>query len=135
LEYNRTDRDLNGDLPNAPSEWRPCNADISKLREYCLNPHHPQGRHKARVFMTTLGMTAADAKELQAAILAAARSGTAFEKKTDIYGRRYVMDATIKRGERRTRTLGLDRQTRRRHPEIDQKHLMVLHHTPTKNAA
>jgi hypothetical protein len=75
-------------------------ADISKLRDYCLNPHHPQGRHKARVFMTTLGMTAADAMELQAAILAAARSGTAFEKNADAYGRRYVMDLTINRGER-----------------------------------
>ena len=50
--------------------------------------------------MTTLGMTAADANELQAAILAAARSGTAFEKNADTYGRRYVMDLTINRGER-----------------------------------
>jgi hypothetical protein len=50
--------------------------------------------------MTTLGMTAADGNELQAAILAAARNGTAFEKNADTYGRRYVMDLTIKRRER-----------------------------------
>lgn len=50
--------------------------------------------------MTTLGMTAADARELQAAILAAARSETAFEKSADTHGRRYVMDLTINRGER-----------------------------------
>jgi hypothetical protein len=24
--------------------------DSAKLREYCLNPHHARGRHKARVF-------------------------------------------------------------------------------------
>lgn len=50
--------------------------------------------------MTTLGMTAADGNELQAAILATPRSGTAFEKNADTYGRRYVMDLTIKRRER-----------------------------------
>ncbi len=57
-----------------------------------IRPPRPAGQ--------SLGMTAADARELQAAILAAARSGTAFEKSADTYGRRYVMDLTINRGER-----------------------------------
>ncbi len=32
--------------------------DIAKLRDYCLNPAHPRGRHKARVFAAALGLTA-----------------------------------------------------------------------------
>ena len=35
--------------------------DIAKLRDYCLNPRHEHGRHKARVFASALGLTAADA--------------------------------------------------------------------------
>ncbi len=47
--------------------------DIVKLRDYCLNSGHPEGRHKARVFRATLGMKREDAEELRAALLAAAR--------------------------------------------------------------
>lgn len=32
--------------------------DIRKLRDYCLNPEHDKGQHKARLFSTLLGMTA-----------------------------------------------------------------------------
>ncbi|MES1244844.1 MAG: DUF6883 domain-containing protein [Acidobacteriota bacterium] len=34
---------------------------IQKLRDYCLNPLHDEGKNKARVFASALGMTAADA--------------------------------------------------------------------------
>jgi hypothetical protein len=34
--------------------------DIRKLRDYCLNPLHEEGKHKARVFVAVLGMTGAD---------------------------------------------------------------------------
>jgi ribosome-binding factor A len=47
--------------------------DIVKLRAYCLNAGHPRGRHKARVFAAALGMSAADAQELQALLLSAAK--------------------------------------------------------------
>jgi hypothetical protein len=39
--------------------------DIRKLRDYCLNPLHDEGQHKARVFAAVLGMTAADAAVLR----------------------------------------------------------------------
>lgn len=29
--------------------------DIAKLRDYCLNPLHDEGKHKARVFASALG--------------------------------------------------------------------------------
>ena len=38
--------------------------DPAKLRDYCLNPKHPRGRHKARVFAASLGMTADGAYRL-----------------------------------------------------------------------
>jgi len=39
--------------------------DIRKLRDYCLNPDHDEGKHKARLFHKALGMTAQDAEKLQ----------------------------------------------------------------------
>ncbi|WP_367268233.1 DUF6883 domain-containing protein [uncultured Thiohalocapsa sp.] len=38
-------------LPNADQAA----VDLDKLRGYCLNPAHPRGRHKARVFAAALG--------------------------------------------------------------------------------
>lgn len=35
-----------------------------KLVDYCLNPEHPRGKHKARVIATALGFTAENADEL-----------------------------------------------------------------------
>ena len=45
--------------------------EIEKLRDYCLSISHPRGRHKARVFVTALGITANDAEELRNMILSA----------------------------------------------------------------
>jgi hypothetical protein len=66
--------------------------DIAKLRDYCLNMHHPRGRHKARVFATTLGLSAANAEELREALLEAARTTEASEATADDYGMRYNLD-------------------------------------------
>jgi hypothetical protein len=38
-------------LPNAESAI----IAIEKLRNYCLDPEHPRGKHKARVFSSVLG--------------------------------------------------------------------------------
>lgn len=43
--------------------------DIRKLRDYCLNPEHPEGKHKARLFVAALGMTEANAEPLHDALL------------------------------------------------------------------
>jgi hypothetical protein len=45
-----------------------------KLEGYLLNPDHNHGRHKARVFSSALGITAADWRHLQEAILAGVRN-------------------------------------------------------------
>ncbi len=67
-------------------------ADVAKLREYCLSPHHLRGRHKARVFAALLGLTADEAEELRDALLHAAASQDASVSEQDQYGQRYVVD-------------------------------------------
>lgn len=65
---------------------------IEKLRDYCLDPAHPRGRHKARVFAVALGWSADDAGQLRDLLLLAARDKEAVESEKDEYGQRYVLD-------------------------------------------
>lgn len=53
--------------------------DIAKLRDYCLNPLHPEGKRKARVFATLLSFTPADAETLRNMILRAITTEEAIE--------------------------------------------------------
>lgn len=66
--------------------------ELRKLRDYCLSPHHPRGRHKARVFASTLDLTEEDAERLREALLLAAFSEEARPAESDQYGERYVLD-------------------------------------------
>jgi len=75
-------------LPNADRAV----AELAKLRDYCLNPEHPRGQYKARVFASALGLTADDAEELRAALLEAAAQHEAQPGEADQYGQRYVLD-------------------------------------------
>ena len=77
--------------------------DVMKLRDYCLNPGHPEGRHKARVFRATLGMEREDVEELRAALLAAARDQDADATEADEYGERYVLDFSLRHEGREAR--------------------------------
>ncbi len=61
--------------------------EIAKLRDYCLSTGHPEGRHKARVFHSVLGLTAQEAEKLQAALFATARENEAIVADRDAYGR------------------------------------------------
>jgi hypothetical protein len=74
--------------------------ELGKIRDYCLSQGHTRGRHKARVFLSALGMTAADAEELRAALLLAAREGDAVLGASDLYGTRYIIDFELSRGGR-----------------------------------
>lgn len=75
-------------LPNADRAV----VEIEKLRDYCLSSSHPRGRHKARVFITALGITADDAQELKQAILSAVTTEEATPTERDEYGQRFVID-------------------------------------------
>ncbi|MBC6424330.1 MAG: hypothetical protein GDA43_24890 [Hormoscilla sp. SP5CHS1] len=71
--------------------------DIEKLRDYCLNPNHGRGQHKARFFAAILGLTAENAEELREELLAAARTGDATPTERDEYGQRYRLDLEMSR--------------------------------------
>jgi len=79
-------------LPNGES------ADLgAKLEEYALNPLHRDGRHKARVFESALGITHANRQVLRQAILAAAATSDQAEARGnnghgDLYQLRFRME-------------------------------------------
>ena len=77
--------------------------DLVKLRDYALSEGHPRGRHKARVFLAALGLTAADAGELRAMLLESARIGDAVCGAVDEFGARYTIDFDVVRSARRAR--------------------------------
>jgi hypothetical protein len=80
-------------LPNGDRAF----VDIRKLTDYCLNPGHLRGRHKARVFAAALGLTASDAEELRQLLLANAAAVDAELTSSDEYGDRYVVDFDVAR--------------------------------------
>lgn len=65
--------------------------EIEKLRSYCLNPHHPRGRNKARVF-ASVGIREGDARELMTVLLQAVREAEAQVGILNVYGQRYIVD-------------------------------------------
>lgn len=75
-------------LPNAERAV----VSIEKLRDYSLNPEHPEGKHKARVFQAAFGFTQADAATLREMVLEAANTGEATTGKTISHGQMYVVD-------------------------------------------
>jgi hypothetical protein len=73
--------------------------DSAKLREYCLNPHHYRGRHKARVFASA-DIHQDDSEILREALLTAARESEARPGDVNQYGQRYTVDLDLIRHER-----------------------------------
>lgn len=71
-----------------------------KIENYCLNPVHSRGGHKARVFASALGIAARDAGALKAALLKAAREGEARLVGSDAFGEHYRIDHPIQMGAR-----------------------------------
>jgi hypothetical protein len=69
--------------------------DIRKLRDYCLNPEHRDGKHKARLFVATLGMTADNAEELRQILLNIIKNHEVKLGRQDEFGQRYTLDFEI----------------------------------------
>jgi len=65
--------------------------DIRKLRHYCLNPLHDDGKHKARLF-AAVGITANDAETLRDVLLQVVKTHEAQLGRRDDYGQRYSVD-------------------------------------------
>jgi len=83
-------------LPNSQRAF----VDLTKLRDYSLNPEHESGGHKARVFRAALGLTIDDAQWLRAELLRIAREGEARFGEVSHFGQKYVIDATLTLNER-----------------------------------
>ena len=81
-------------LPNLAT----ADIDLRKLTDYVLNVSHPEGRHKARVFLSALGITALDAKWLAGAILARLLDSKAAVRRVTNWGAIYRVDMDIARG-------------------------------------
>lgn len=72
--------------------------DIEKLRDYCLDPSHPRGRHKARVFLSALGLSEQSAQVLREALLRAAGIEEVSHASSDRYGTRYTLSFRMEHG-------------------------------------
>lgn len=68
--------------------------DIRKLRDYCLNPLHDDGKHKARLF-ATVGIAATDAEVLRDVLLQMVKTHEAQLGRRDAYGQRYTVDFSL----------------------------------------
>ena len=77
--------------------------DMRKLEEYCLSSAHPEGRHKARVFLSALGLGVRDAHTLRSALLAACLTHEAHTLRQDEYGIRYQIDFDMTHAGKRAR--------------------------------
>ena len=68
----------------------------SKLHGYCLNPEHPVGKHKAKVFKSALGIEQKDYRRLATQIRSKASKYESIPGVNDEYGQRYTIDMPIK---------------------------------------
>lgn len=78
-------------IPNAENTV----VDIRKLRDYCLNLEHDDGKHKARLFSSILGMTADNAEELRQVLPEVVKTHEAQLGRQDEFGQRYTLNFTI----------------------------------------
>jgi hypothetical protein len=65
--------------------------DIAKLTDYCLNPKHEDGKHKARVFAAALGLSGNDAEWLRSRLLDIAHEEAILTGESR-FGRLYLID-------------------------------------------
>jgi hypothetical protein len=66
--------------------------EIAKLRDYCLNLQHEDGKHKARAFAAALGLTRADAWWLRDRLLEAVVEHPAEVISETRFGTIYMVD-------------------------------------------
>jgi hypothetical protein len=73
--------------------------DPRKFAEYALNPAHPRGSHKVRIFKKLLGYTHANYELLKTQIENQALSCEAIAGKADNRGQRYKVDIAVQGAE------------------------------------
>ncbi len=83
-------------LPNPEQAVMP----FDKLEGYSLNPDHSEGRHKAIVFQSALGIGLAEAEVLRSALKQAAITQVAILAAQTLYGQKYRIDFEMTRDEK-----------------------------------
>jgi len=68
---------------------------LEKLRNYSLNPSHPVGKHKARVFRSALDLTQDDADWLRERAFEIAATDDAVASLNSVFGHKYVIDSEL----------------------------------------
>ncbi|MBD2458459.1 hypothetical protein H6G80_30885 [Nostoc sp. FACHB-87] len=71
--------------------------ETEKIAGYCLNPEHPEGKHKARVFQSALDLNLDNVEELQTLLLQAVANYDAIPGKRNSYGQKYIIDFPVTR--------------------------------------
>jgi hypothetical protein len=74
--------------------------DCRKLSDYALNLNHPEGRHKARVFLSALGLASSDSAWLANSILAELANNEAHLVEETPWGTLYEVDMEIRKAAR-----------------------------------
>jgi hypothetical protein len=69
--------------------------DRRKVTDYALNPEHPVGGNKAKVFESALGFKKDNADDLIAQLKSGVKNNPAIEGKLDQFGQRYTMDIPV----------------------------------------
>lgn len=78
-------------LPNGKKAILP----PGKLEEYCLNPFHPDGKHKARVFSKALDIHRENRSELEKLVFEAAELGKVTRLQESDFGKIYRVEHEI----------------------------------------
>ena len=86
--------------PSSRSAWRLLGAnkakiDRRKLVEYALNPNHPVGGNKAKVFDSALGFNLSNTDDLLRQLREGVINNTPIAGKVDKYGARFTVDIPV----------------------------------------
>lgn len=71
-----------------------------KLEGYSLNSSHSEGRHKAVVFQSALGLSLENVGELRAALRHALKTQDAMPTKRNAYGQKYQIEFEMTRNDK-----------------------------------
>jgi hypothetical protein len=69
--------------------------DIAKLRDYSLDPVHEEGKHKARVFKSALGISRGEAEWLKDQLMKFAQAEECEVGRRTDHGQRFVMNCLL----------------------------------------
>lgn len=83
-------------LPNPAEALIP----FEKLEGYSLNSDHSEGRHKAVVFQSALGIGLEEAEELRSALRQALTTQDAISTTRNPYGQKYQIDFGMTRSDK-----------------------------------